>query len=124
MYCSNCGNKIEDRVKFCPLCGASQSQRNTNTFNTTKTNANNSTINELKTYIESGKKTGNLYKVTGWISAFISLLFLPIIFGALSVITGYLYRDYDEKHGTILIIVGVAFALTGFFLGMGTTVYY
>lgn len=24
MYCSNCGNKINDNEKFCPYCGAEQ----------------------------------------------------------------------------------------------------
>ena len=35
--------------------------------------------------------------IIGWISMLISLLFIPVAFGAISVIMGYLYRDTDEK---------------------------
>lgn len=31
MYCSNCGTKIEDTVKFCPNCGKSTNQNQQNT---------------------------------------------------------------------------------------------
>ncbi|MDN6735986.1 MAG: zinc-ribbon domain-containing protein [Tetragenococcus koreensis] len=120
MYCSNCGNKIEEGAKFCPFCGASQ---NESEIKTTQINTS-SVIGEVKNNIENGKKSGNLYKILGWVSTVISLFFFPIIFGAVTIIMGYLYRDYEEKHGNILIIAGVAFALTGFFLGYGTPVYY
>jgi len=40
------------------------------------------------------------------------------------IIMEYLYLDYDEKRGSILIIAGVVFVLTGIFLEFGTLVYY
>lgn len=123
MFCSNCGSKIEEETNFCPFCGASQRQESTGEAGTTKMSTNSS-MDELKAHIEKGKRTGNLYKIVGWVSTVISLFFFPIIFGALAIIMGYLYRDHNEKEGTIIIIAGVAFALTGFFLGYGTPVYY
>ncbi|WP_038025727.1 DUF2628 domain-containing protein [Tetragenococcus muriaticus] len=35
MYCSNCGNKIEERTNYCPFCGILQSQENTVSVETT-----------------------------------------------------------------------------------------
>ncbi|EOL22475.1 TPA: zinc ribbon domain-containing protein, partial [Enterococcus faecium] len=46
------------------------------------------------------------------------LAFIPVVFGAVAVIMGYLYREKDEKMGTILMIAGVAGAIFGVLLGM------
>lgn len=110
MYCSNCGNKIDEEVKFCPFCGASQ----------VMSNDGSSTMNELKTNIDNGKQSGNLYRVIGWVSVAFSLFFLPPLLGAVSVIMGYLYRDHEEKQGTIIMIAGVAAAIFGMLLGSAT----
>ncbi|GGI66696.1 hypothetical protein GCM10011482_23500 [Enterococcus alcedinis] len=67
--------------------------------------------------MESSQESGKLYMVIGWVSMVISLLFIPVLFGAIAVIMGYLYRSYDEKHGTILMIAGVAGAILGFLIG-------
>jgi len=112
MYCSNCGSKIDKGTKFCPSCGASQDVNNESSAG--------SAANELKTNIDSGKSSGNLYKIIGWVSIVISLFFLPPLFGAASVIMGYLYRDHEEKQGTIIMIAGVAAAIFGMLLGTAT----
>ena len=33
MYCRNCGAKIEEGTSYCPSCGASQKDGNTNNYN-------------------------------------------------------------------------------------------
>ncbi len=48
----------------------------------------------------------------------VSLAFIPVVFGAVAVIMGYLYREKDEQMGTILMIAGVAGAIFGVLLGM------
>lgn len=50
----------------------------------------------------------------------VSLLFIPVLFGAIAVIMGYLYRDKDEKMGTILMISGVAGGILGVLIGIST----
>ena len=34
MYCSNCGNKINDNERFCPYCGAEQNRVTSSPVNT------------------------------------------------------------------------------------------
>lgn len=65
-----------------------------------------------------GKESGKLYLVFGWVSTIVSLLFIPVLFGAIAVIMGYLYRFKDEKMGTILMIAGVAGGMLGVLIGM------
>lgn len=113
MYCSNCGNKLEEGTNFCPSCGSAQEQKN----NKENEIGVNNTINELKEEARKRNEKGNLYKIIGWVSAALSLIFFPIVFGALAVIMGYLYRDYEEKQGTIIMIVGVATAIFGMVIG-------
>ncbi|MCH3669736.1 zinc ribbon domain-containing protein, partial [Enterococcus faecium] len=76
------------------------------------------TINEMKEQIVHGQETGKLYLIIGWISMVVSLAFIPVVFGAVAVIMGSLYREKDEKMGTILMIAGVAGAIFGVLLGM------
>ena len=64
------------------------------------------------------QETGKLYLIIGWISMVVSLAFIPVVFGAVAVIMGYLYREKDEQMGTILMIAGVAGAIFGVLLGM------
>lgn len=122
MYCSKCGTKMEESAKFCPSCGASQGKE----LNFNMSQASDSVekvVNEARVQINNGKQSGKLYMVIGWVSMVISLLFIPVLFGAIAVIMGYLYRGYDEKHGTILMIAGVAGAILGFLIGMASVGY-
>jgi fucose permease len=80
-------------------------------------------MDEARTQINNGKQTGKLYMVIGWISTVVSLLFIPVLFGAIAVIMGYLYRSHDEKHGTILMIAGVAGAILGMLFGLASVGY-
>ena len=121
MYCRNCGTKMEKSEKFCSSCGASQENKE---LYTEQISPNiEKSLNEVKDQINKGKESGNLYKIVGWISVAISLLFIPVFFGAFGVIMGYLYRDHDEKHGTILIIASVASGILGMLLGFSSVGY-
>jgi uncharacterized membrane protein YvbJ len=102
MYCSKCGEQIEESSKFCPFCGAPQERNATSGGELIKQGA------------------GQLYLIVGWVSMVVSLLFIPVLFGAIAVIMGYLYRDKDEKMGTILMIAGVAGGILGVLIGMST----
>ena len=121
MYCKNCGNQIEKDAKFCPSCGASQENKELYTEQISP--KIEKSLSEVKDQISKGKQSGNLYKIAGWVSVVISLLFVPVLFGAIAVIMGYLYRSYDEKHGTILMIAGIAGAILGFLMGVASVGY-
>ena len=56
--------------------------------------------------------------IIGWVSMVVSLAFIPVVFGTIAVIMGYLYREKDEKMGTVLMIAGIAGAIFGVLLGM------
>ncbi|WP_321387338.1 zinc ribbon domain-containing protein [uncultured Enterococcus sp.] len=119
MYCSKCGNQTEERNKFCPACGASLERAGGNGTELIKQGAEGA-LSELKTRVDNGKQSGKLYLILGWLSMVVSLLFIPVLFGAVAVIMGYLYRYEDEKMGTILMIAGVAGGILGVLIGMST----
>ncbi|MDU0070108.1 MULTISPECIES: hypothetical protein [Bacillus] len=59
--------------------------------------------------------------ILGWICTGISLLLIPILFGAGGVIFGYLVRSNGKvQHGTIMMIAAIACGLFGVVLGMAT----
>jgi len=75
---------------------------------------------------EEKNKNNNvqLFIILGWISTALSVLFIPILFGAGGVIFGYLLRTKGQvQHGTIMIIAAVACAILGFLLGMASVGY-
>lgn len=41
MFCSNCGNEIEENQKFCPKCGMKQSRKKNITYHANFQNDNN-----------------------------------------------------------------------------------
>ncbi|GKS55701.1 hypothetical protein IGJ91_001009 [Enterococcus sp. DIV0765f] len=118
-YCRKCGKEIIDESKYCQFCGALQETDETTGADAVK-KSTEQTINEMKEQIVHGQETGKLYLIIGWVSMIVSLVFIPIVFGAIAVIMGYLYREKDEKMGTILMIAGVAGAILGVLLGMST----
>lgn len=117
MYCRKCGKEITDESKYCQFCGALQETDETTGADAVK-KSTEQTINEMKEQIVHGQETGKLYLIIGWISMVVSLAFIPVVFGVVAVIMGYLYREKDEKMGTILMIAGVAGAIFGVLLGM------
>ena len=117
MYCRKCGKEIADESKYCQFCGSSQETVEVNGIEIVK-KSTEQTLSEMKEQITHGKETGKLYLIIGWVSMVVSLVFVPVAFGAVAVIMGYLYRDKDEKMGTVLMIAGVAGAILGVLLGM------
>ncbi|MGM0111060.1 zinc-ribbon domain-containing protein [Enterococcus sp. DIV0187] len=119
MYCSKCGNEVKEGSKFCPACGISLEEKSSNSTELIKQGADEA-LSGLKTRVDNGKQSGKLFLIAGWASMVISLLFIPVLFGAIAVIMGYLYRDKDEKMGTILMIAGVAGGILDVLIGMST----
>lgn len=117
MYCRKCGKEIADESKYCQFCGSSQETVEVTGIEIVK-KSTEQTLSEMKEQIAHGKETGKLYLIIGWVSMMVSLVFVPVAFGAVAVIMGYLYREKDEKMGTVLMIAGVAGAIFGVLLGM------
>lgn len=117
MYCRKCGKEIADESNYCQFCGSLQETVQVNGMEIVK-KSTEQTLSEMKEQIAHGQETGKLYLIIGWISMVVSLAFIPVVFGAVAVIMGYLYREKDEKMGTILMIAGVAGAIFGVLLGM------
>jgi hypothetical protein len=71
------------------------------------------------------QKQGTIYVVLGWVFFGISLLFIPLIFGAGSFVMGFLVRKQPgrETHGVILMVFAVAGALLGMIIGAATAGY-
>ncbi|MEB6838028.1 hypothetical protein [Staphylococcus simulans] len=73
---------------------------------------------------EQKKDNTQLFIILGWICTALSLIFIPILFGAGGVIFGYLLRSKNQvQHGTIMMIAAIACAILGFVLGMATVGY-
>ncbi|NTK03050.1 zinc ribbon domain-containing protein [Enterococcus faecium] len=117
MYCRKCGKEIADESKYCQFCGSSQETVEVTGIEIVK-KSTEQTLSEMKEQIAHGQETGKLYLIIGWVSMVVSLVFVPVAFGAVAVIMGYLYRDKDEKMGTVLMIAGVSGAILGVLLGM------
>ncbi len=117
MYCRKCGKELTDESKYCQFCGALQETDETTGADEVK-KSTEQTFSEMKEQIVHRQETGKLYLIIGWVSMVVSLAFIPVVFGAVAVIMGYLYGEKDEKMGTILMIAGVAGAIFGVLLGM------
>ncbi|MFF2449623.1 zinc-ribbon domain-containing protein [Neobacillus sp. NPDC058068] len=109
MFCTKCGAQCRDGGKFCPQCGSALQMEEA------------AAVSPPDQYQSSmpDRKAGTAYIVLGWIFFAISLLFIPVLFGAGTVIMGYLVRkNNSETHGTIMMILGVAGGILGVILGM------
>ncbi len=108
-YCSNCGNKIEEGVKFCPSCG--------NSANACATPTNTTTEGYDKDDIEQNKVMGVL--------AYLGILVLiPILAAKESK-----FARFHANQGLILciaaILYGVAYSvLTSIILAISWRLYF
>lgn len=103
VYCSTCGEEIRREAEVCTNCGV-------------KNNAGSGKETTIG-------KTG--YIIMGVITALIALIFVPIVFGAISIFSGVqVYQRWDEKWGILIIILGgvcLAFGvIIGAFVGAQT----
>lgn len=92
IYCQNCGNDMPPVSEFCDECGV-----------------------EIGTVAADG--TNKKLKASGIISGALSLVFLPIVFGPISIICGYLLYDRGEEDwGKWMAVGGFAAMVIGFLL--------
>src|SRR5699024_909047 len=117
MYCSNCGKMNDDNSNFCGDCG--------NPIKNLEQSKTREEVNEKNIWNNESSKgsESNIFAILGWVFAGISTLFIPIIFAAGGVIFGYLHRQIDQTHGTIIIIASVALGIFGTLLGMSMSGY-
>lgn len=117
MFCSNCGFQVNHGGNFCSSCGsklALQQATGENTFN-----------DQTITHVQSSpNNNGTVFVILGWVFFAISLIFIPILFGAGAFIMGYLVRkNSNETHGTILMVMAIAGAVLGMLIGIAVSPY-
>jgi len=94
IYCQNCGNDMPPISDYCDECGV-----------------------EVGTVATD--ETNRRLKASGIISAAISLVFLPIVFGPIAIICGYLLYDRgDEEWGKWIAVGGFVAMVIGIVLGV------
>ncbi|MFC2949433.1 zinc-ribbon domain-containing protein [Virgibacillus sediminis] len=113
-FCPQCGADVHEQSRFCSKCGTELS--------TAESDSTASALKQEPTETDTG--SANTYMIIGWICCVVSLIFIPIIFGAITVIMGYLTKKTNEQHGTIMMIAGVAAAIFGMLLGAALGGYY
>ena len=92
IYCQNCGNDMPPVSEFCDECGV-----------------------EVGAVATDG--TNKKLKASGIISAALSLIFLPVVFGPISIACGYLLYDRgDEEWGKWIGIGGLVAMVIGMVL--------
>ncbi|UOQ94394.1 zinc-ribbon domain-containing protein [Halobacillus shinanisalinarum] len=122
MYCSTCGNEIKDDDAFCQGCGkqldtdqGSESQHS---------HPQTSVTNYSHSSSQVPSKNHKTYIILGWVFFGISILFIPILFGAGAFIMGFLtYKNNNDTHGVILMVMAIAGAILGSLLGMAAAPY-
>lgn len=113
MYCSNCGIEIQNtNASYCSNCGTKIGEiKVVKVVQEVESHANSQ--------IENPKKQGTVYIVIGWVSFAISLLFIPLIFGAVAFIMGFLtYKTRSEIQGVVLMVCSIVGTIFGMLLGM------
>ena len=86
IYCQNCGNDMPPVSEFCDECGVEVGAR-------------------------AADGTNKKLKASGIISAALSLIILPIVFGPISIICGYLLYDRGEREWGKWIAIGGSIAM-------------
>jgi hypothetical protein len=93
IYCNKCGTQNPDDVIFCSKCG-----------------------NRIGLVVTS--KSNFPYKPVGIISAIVSLLIIPIVFGILSIFCGYkVYKQESEGWGIGIMVFGASCMVLGIVIG-------
>lgn len=93
MYTTQNGQFDEGNIIACNNCGVAKSEAS-------RTNSN--------------KKKGLFYTIFGWIFVVISLVFMPIIFGAVALCMGIMtFFERSHVHGAILTVCAVSGLIIG-----------
>lgn len=59
------------------------------------------------------KAKKSIYKYIGWVSSIISIVFIPIFFGAVGIISGLIHKKYEKKQGNYIVISSIICMLLG-----------
>lgn len=64
-------------------------------------------------------KAERIYSIIGLISSILSLIFLPIVFGPIAIILGYIARKKGDKNfGLVVITLGITLMIISILLGI------
>lgn len=111
MYCSSCGAIVKKQAEICPECGVATDGAAAGVSRTT-----GSSPSGVATGGTSSNKTK--YLAGGVISGLIGFVFLPIVFGPISLYCGYtVYKNHDETQGIALLAWGGASLVVGMAVG-------
>lgn len=59
------------------------------------------------------ERKGNIFKVLGWFFSLISLLMIPLLFGILGVLMGFICKKYNIKSGNKIIFSSIICTILG-----------
>lgn len=64
--------------------------------------------------VGSSNKSGILFTALGWVFFAISLLFMPLLFGAAALAMGFMtYHERSQVHGIVLMLFAAASMVLG-----------
>lgn len=76
-------------------------------------------MNEKVTQLSKSEHSSK-FKIFGWISAVVSIFFLPVIFGIIAIALGFLYSKTDKKQGHLIMIVSGVALIIGLIIAIAT----
>lgn len=106
IYCPKCGALNAVGSIFCVKCGAQLS-------------VDNSQQKVTEEHEHNFKTDGNAHSnsilllTLGWLSAAVSIFFIPTVFGGTGVALGFVERRVNTTQGTILIIASIVCGILG-----------
>ncbi|MCT2537909.1 hypothetical protein NC661_20185 [Aquibacillus koreensis] len=108
MYCESCGKQVEKSETTCASCGAK----------VTKLGEAIARERQMQPQIQPSSKAsskGIVFVVLGWLFFIISLLILPVLFGAIVFMMGLaVYQQRNQMHGVVLMALAVMVIILGF----------
>lgn len=104
VFCSKCGNQMNDGTAFCAKCG-------------TKSVAPASTTSQFLEPQSISASTGNPYSTVGIVLGVISFLFFPILFGPVGMILGAVGKSKGESKAVLAMVVSGLGLVVGMILG-------
>ena len=124
MYCSKCGNKVNENDKFCTKCGNAcmetppSPQQNTNNSSSNTSNAQNeynNIYNNIHNNYQNENKpsSNNPIALAGIICSIVGLLVFGVFLGIIAIVLGivaYQQPNIDTKNkqtATFSIVIGI-----------------
>jgi hypothetical protein len=113
IFCPECGTQVSEHAEVCSKCAYP-------IYKIKVSNLKEQNINSNITDNNVHKQTSNLgLIVTGYVFAFIALLFYPIVFAPAGVVIGIVTLSKGETgHGVAHISLSVVLGILGFILGV------